>query len=192
MRVERLSGDQFTVFLTFDDLVERGFTNDDLWDDFSSVQELFSEVMYDASDELEIELDGSLHVQVYLMQAQGMHVTVTQINDTTNEDDDYIEMKVTLDESDELMFSFASFEDVIQVSSYLAPFGITGGTVYFYNGQYYYLLEETEFDQSQKEMIIALLSEYAYSSIITSHRLEEYGKVIYKDNAIGQIIKHFY
>lgn len=192
MRVERLSSEQFTVFLTFDDLVERGFTNDNLWDDFSSVQDLFSEVMYDASDELEIELDGSLLVQVYLMQAQGMHVTVTQIDNTINEDDDYIEMKVTLDESDELMFSFSDFEDLIQVSSYLSPYGVTEGKVYFYNDHYYYLLEKNEFEQAKKEMIIALLSEYAHSSIITPDRLQEYGKIIYENKAIEQIIKLFY
>lgn len=192
MRVERLSSEQFTVFLTFDDLVERGFTKDDLWDDFSSVQDLFSEVMYDASDELEIELDGSLLVQVYLMQAQGMHVTVTQVDEITTEDDDFIEMKVTLDESDEILFSFSNFEDLIQVSSYLSPYGVTGGKVYFYDEQYYYLLEESEFEQTKKEMIIALLSEYAHSSIITPDRLQEYGKIIYENKAIEQIIKQFY
>ncbi|MYL60606.1 adapter protein mecA, partial [Virgibacillus halodenitrificans] len=28
MRIERMSDDQFTIFLTFDDLIERGFTKE--------------------------------------------------------------------------------------------------------------------------------------------------------------------
>lgn len=192
MRVERLSTDQFTVFLTFDDLIERGFTSDDLWQDAAIVRNLFSDIMYDASNELDFELDGALLVQVYLMQAQGMHVMVTQMNDMMSEDEDYIEMKVTLDESHELIFSFNDFEDVIQVSSYLSPLGIEGAQVYHLDEQYYMLFEEEDLLQVQKENIIAVMSEYSHSTIITSYRLKEYGKVIYKNQAIKQIIEQFY
>lgn len=119
MRIERLADNQFRIFLTFDDLIERGFTRDDLWHDASSVRNLFSDMMYEASTELGFELEGMLLVQVHLMQAQGMHVIVTQDFEEQNWDEDFIEMKVTLDESEELLFSFEDFENVIQVSSYL-------------------------------------------------------------------------
>src|SRR5690625_1741406 len=110
MRIERVSDSQFTIFLTFDDLIERGFTKEDLWHDASSVKNLFSDMMYEASSELDFELDGMLLVQVHLMQAQGMHVIVTQKYENINWDEDFIEMKVTLDESKELIFSFRSEE----------------------------------------------------------------------------------
>ncbi len=78
MRIERVSDNQFTIFLTFDDLVDRGFTKEDLWYDAANVRNLFSDMMYEASTELGFELEGVLLVQVHLMQAQGMHVVVTQ------------------------------------------------------------------------------------------------------------------
>lgn len=186
MRIERLSDDQFTIFLTFDDLVERGFTKDDLWHDASSVRSLFSDMMYEASSELGFELEGMLLVQVHLMQAQGMHVIVTQDYDNTW-DDDFIEMKVTLDESDELLFSFHEFEDVIQVSIHLFDLGIENGEVYFMEDRYYMLINEEDLLEMNKEDVISVMSEYANPSIVTSYRLKEYGKVIFASKAIKQI-----
>ncbi|WP_373892670.1 genetic competence negative regulator [Virgibacillus natechei] len=192
MRIERLADNQFRIFLTFDDLIERGFTRDDLWHDASSVRNLFSDMMYEASTELGFELEGMLLVQVHLMQAQGMHVIVTQDFEEQNWDEDFIEMKVTLDESEELLFSFEDFENVIQVSSYLSKLQIMGGQVYYMDNLYYMLLDDNDLEDKIKEDIIAIMSEYANPSIITSYKLKEYGKVIYTSNAVKQIVQVFH
>lgn len=192
MRIERLADNQFTIFLTFDDLIERGFTRDDLWQDASSVRNLFSDMMYEASTELGFELEGMLLVQVHLMQAQGMHVIVTQNFENQSWDEDFIEMQVTLDESEELLFSFEEFEDVIQVSSYLSALSINGGQVYHMDNLYYMLVNENDLQDKSKEDIIAIMSEYSYPSIITSYKLKEYGKSIFTSNAVKQIVEIFY
>ncbi|SHF57488.1 genetic competence negative regulator [Ornithinibacillus halophilus] len=192
MRIERVSDQQFTIFLTFDDLIERGFTKEELWYDSTSVQNLFSDMMYEASNELDFELEGELLVQVHLMQAQGMHITVTQKIENTDWDEDYIEMKVTLDESKELIFSFADFEDVIQVSSNLSLNGIQDGKLFFMEERYYFLLQPDELNNNNKEDIIAIMSEFSSPSIVTSHRLIEYGKLIIPSGAVDKIIKEFY
>ncbi|WP_042223567.1 genetic competence negative regulator [Oceanobacillus manasiensis] len=192
MRIERVSDDQFTIFLTFDDLIERGFTKENLWHDATSVQNLFSDMMYEASSELDFELEGELLVQVHLMQAQGMHVIVTQKFENLDWDEDFIEMKVTLDESKELIFSFSDFENIIQVASYLSQIGISGGQVYFMQGTYYMLLDDNDLEEKNKEDVIAIMSEYSSPSIITSYRLLEYGKQIYVSDAVKNIMKSFY
>jgi len=192
MRIERISDNQFTIFLTFEDLVERGFTKDDLWHDASSVQSLFSDMMYEASSELGFELEGMLRVQVHLMQAQGMHVIVTQDEEDMDLDEDFIEMKVTLDESNELIFAFKEFENIIQVASYLSSLAIEGGQVYYFEDQYYMLLDDLDLADKNKEDIIAIMSEFSQPSIITSYRLIEYGKNIFSSHAIKQIISYFY
>ncbi|MFC3038951.1 genetic competence negative regulator [Virgibacillus xinjiangensis] len=192
MRIERVSENQFAIFLTFDDLIERGFTKEELWHDALSVRNLFSDMLYEASSELDFELEGMLLVHVYLMQAQGMHVMVTQNFENQEWDEDYIEMKVTLDESEELIFSFDTFEDIIQVSSYLASMSIEGGQVYFMDGLYYMLFSEDDLYLQDKESVIAVMSEFSIPSIITSHRLKEYGKEIFKADAVSEIIRLFY
>lgn len=192
MRIERISNDQFTIFLTFDDLIERGFTTQELWNDVKNAGNLFSDMMYEASNELGIELEGMLLVHVHLMQAQGMHVYVTQKIEHTDWDEDFIEMKVTLDESNELIFSFQEFDDLIQVATYLANVSISGGKVYFMNDRYYILLQDADLNMTHKENVIAILSEFSSPSIVTSARLNEYGKIIMENNAIDRIIDHFY
>ncbi|GGA61099.1 genetic competence negative regulator [Ornithinibacillus halotolerans] len=191
MRIERVSSSQFTIFLTFDDLVERGFNKEEFLHDATSIQNLFTDVMYEASSELGFELEGKLNVQVLLMQAQGMHVIVTQNCDTIDWDEDVIEMKVTLDESKELIFSFDDFEDVIQVSSYLSKLAVSGGQVFHMGSRYYMLLNQNELNGNHKENIIALMSEFANPSIVTSYRLKEYGKIIIQSNAIETIVNTF-
>lgn len=192
MRIERVSDSQFTIFLTFDDLIDRGFTKEDLWHDATNVRNLFSDMMYEASTELGFELEGVLLVQVHLMQAQGMHVVVTQKIENTSWEEDFIEMKVTLDESKEMIFSFKEFEDIIQVASYLSIINVDGGQVYYMNNRYYMLLHEDELTPINKENIIAIMSEFSSPSIITSHRLKEYGKVIMQESAVNQIMEIFY
>ncbi|GAB3791761.1 genetic competence negative regulator [Virgibacillus kimchii] len=193
MRMERLSINQFTIFLTFDDLIDRGFTRDELKSDVSITQDLFSDMMHEASAELDFKLEGMLHIQVYLMQAQGMHIIVTQNSETEEEnDEEYISMKVTMDERTDFIFAFENFEDIIRVSDYLSFFSIKGGEVYYFNQQYYMFLKDTDLEGTNKENIIAVLSEFASPSFITKYRLREYGVIIYSSGAINQILQHFY
>ncbi|HLR15878.1 MAG TPA: genetic competence negative regulator [Bacillota bacterium] len=191
VRIERLSQSEFTIFLTFEDLIERGFTKDDLWHDASNVRTLFSDMVHEASAELGIELEGFFLVQVYLMQAQGMHVVVTKKVENTTWNEDFIEMKVTLDESKEIIFAFEEFEHVIQLTPYLHEKHIYNAKVYYMNGHYYMLLMDPTILAAQTENIIAIMSEFASPSIVTSHRLQEYGKVIYETNAIQHIHETF-
>jgi adapter protein MecA 1/2 len=191
VRIERVSSNQFTIFLTFDDLVDRGFNKEEIWYDAISIENLFTDVMHEASSELGFELEGKLYVQVYLMQAQGMHVIVTQNCDNIDWDEDFIEMKVTLDESKELIFSFDDFENIIQVSAYLNTLTVYGGQVYYMGNRYYMLLKRNELNGNNKENIIALMSEFSNPSIVTSYRLKEYGKVIIQENAVETIMEAF-
>ncbi|MCD5323020.1 MULTISPECIES: genetic competence negative regulator [Pontibacillus] len=191
MRLERLSSNKFKIFLTFDDLLDRGISKEDLWHDLPAVHALFHDMMYEATDELGIELEGTLLVQVYLMQAQGMLIVVTQSDQTDeNYDEDYIEMKVTLDESKEMMFTFHSFEDIIQVAHHLSQLGIEGGSVYFMD-RYFMQLNDEDMDELNREDLIAILSEFGSPSTVTSYRLHEYGTTILRGNAVQEITTYF-
>ncbi|WP_173916277.1 genetic competence negative regulator [Halobacillus sp. Marseille-Q1614] len=192
MRVERMSNEKFKIFLTFDDLLDRGLTKEELWNDLPRVHRVFSDMMYDAGVELGVELSGMLLVQVYLLQAQGMLVVVTKSKEDIDEDDDYIEMKVTLDESKEMIFAFDDFEDIIQAGIHLYELGVIKGDVFYYNDHYYMLLDDVDIFHLDIEQVIALLSEFSSATAMTSHRLLEYGKPIMKDNAMETICKYFY
>ena len=199
MKIERLSQDRIRIFLTFDDLLERGIQKDDMWREPPKLHDLFSEMMEQAYNELGFEASGPLAVEVFAMPAQGMVVIVTRgkpgsHDDHTEDDldDELYEMEVTLEQSDIMMYSFRDFEDVISVSKQLDASNLTeSGRMYSYNSKWILALEPALIDQAKQNAVIALLAEYGEATSVTYAVLEEYGKLIIAENAIEQINRHF-
>ena len=102
MKMERLSHDKIRIFLTFDDLSERGIQKEDMWQEIPKVHELFKEMMEQAYNELGFDVTGPLAVEVFALPAQGMVVIVTKGTSSMfdDEEDDIYELEVTLEQSD--------------------------------------------------------------------------------------------
>lgn len=195
MRLERLNYNKIKIFLTFDDLSERGLTQEDLWHDIPKVHQLFRDMMSEASDELGFEADGPIAVEVFSLQAQGMVIIVTKgVVDYDEEDefsDDYIEMQVTLDHSDDIFYEFSTFEDVIQAAIRLHGVGVKNGKLFSYNDAFYLELDEFGLPNVPTETLIALLAEFGNPATLTTHRVIEYGKVLMEQQAVGELVKYF-
>ncbi|GAA0481286.1 genetic competence negative regulator [Salinibacillus aidingensis] len=189
MRIERLDSNRFKIFLTFDDLMERGFTKDELWYDFPKTHQMFQDMLFEASDEIGMEIDGNLLVNVHMLHAQGMLIVVTQ--DMEYIDEEYIEMKVTLDQNKEFMYCFTDFESVIQVSSHLTHLGIQKASVFYWNHHYYMKLFDEDLQYLNKENVIAVMSEFSSPSTVTSARLREYGRLVVENDAV-QVIQNYF
>lgn len=203
MKIERLSQDKIKIFLTFDDLLERGIQKDDMWREIPKVHELFSEMMDQAYSELGFDASGPLAVEVFALPAQGMVVIVTRgkmngsseerTSDDDDADDEIYEMEVTLEQSDIVMYSFRDFEDVIQVCRQLQAAALTeDGRLYAYNNKYILALEPALIETSRHNAVIALLAEYGEATSVTYAMLEEYGKVIMPTEAVKEICTHFF
>lgn len=195
MRLERLNYDKIKIFLTFDDLSERGITKEEMWQDIPKVHQLFRDMMLEANDELGFEADGPIAVEVFSLPAQGMVIIVTKsYNDEEIEefDDGYIEMEVTLDESEEIIYEFKNIEDVISLAPRLSSFGVPTGSLLYFETKYYLTFEEKDVLDIDTDTFIALLSEYGNPSTITIFRLNEYGKKLLNGNAIEQLYRNFY
>lgn len=194
MRLERLTYNKIKIFLTYDDLKERGITKEELWQDGPKVHQLFKEMMLEADDELGFKADGPIAVEVFSLPAQGMVVIVTKESDgyldDDQYDDDYIEMQVTLGESDEIFYEFATFEDVISLAKRMYPLGITDGSLYSFNDRFYMKFDDDDI-HLDFDLFIALLAEFGNSSTITSHRVIEYGKILMKEETIKRLYTTF-
>lgn len=173
--------------------MDRGLTKDDLLTDSLKVHQLFRDMIEEANAELGFEADGPIAVEVYSLQAQGMVIIVTNsVGDLEDEefiDEDYIEMQVTLDESKDIFYEFHTFEDVIQLSTRLKNLSIDGGRLYSFNHYFYLLLEDNL--EINTENVIAILAEFGYPATITKYRVHEYGKILFKEQAINDIYKFF-
>jgi adapter protein MecA 1/2 len=201
MKIERLSTDKIRIFLTFDDLLERGIQKEDMWREIPKVHELFSEMMDQAYSELGFDANGPLAVEVFALPAQGMVVIVTRgkveskhggRSDHEEDDEEVYEMEVTLEHSDIMMYAFRDFEDVISVSRRLGDSGLTeDGRLYSYKGQWILAFDPAAFETNRYHAVIALLAEFGEATSVTSAVLEEYGKVVIPTGAIQELRTHF-
>lgn len=192
MRLERLNHNKIKIFLTLDDLSDRGLTKEDLWNNSLKVHQLFREMINEASEELDFHANGSIAVEVYSLKAQGMVIIVSKNNDEELEDeflDDYIEMQVKVDEHQDILYEFLNFEDVLDLAKVLQRFEITEGALYSYQGRYYLLFDDIS--KIETEHLVAILAEYGTPTHMTTHRLHEYGKLLIKDHAVRLLNDYF-
>lgn len=203
MKIERLSQDRIRIFLTFDDLLERGIQKDDMWREPPKLQELFLEMMEQAYTELGFDASGPLAVEVLAMPAQGMVIIVTRgkVNRSSDDhsrdefddaDEDILDMEVTMEQSDVAMYAFRDFEDVISVAKQLMQSRLTeSGRLFSYNGKWILAIEPAGMEPPQYHAVIALLAEYGEATSVTYAMLEDYGKIIMPENAVKEICSHF-
>ncbi|NHM29098.1 adaptor protein MecA [Neobacillus terrae] len=191
MRLERLTANKIKISLSSDDLFERGLSKEDIWKDSIKWHQLFHDMLEEASEEFDVDFEGSVGVEIFSLQAQGMIMIIT-VDDASDEEilyDGFIEMQVRLEGCDDLLFIFQAFEDVICLCKSLDIAGIKGGNLYSINNQYFYHLQKKEGEDLEKAA--AILAEYGDASIVSPHWLEEYGKLIVKNTAVETILQYF-
>ncbi|WP_413372365.1 genetic competence negative regulator [Paenibacillus taichungensis] len=200
MKIERLSHDKIRIFLTFDDLSERGIQKEDMWQEIPRVHELFTEMMDQAYSELGFDATGPLAVEVFALPAQGMVVIVTrgkydpQQYGSGNEDDlpeEVYEMEVTLEQSDSIVYAFKDFEVLIEAAHMLRQHVTDAGRLYSYKDKWFLHFEPDDLDSTKHAALIALLAEFGEGSSVTPAVMEEYGKVVMPEQAVEVICTHF-
>ncbi|BCU81754.1 adapter protein MecA [Polycladomyces abyssicola] len=194
MRVERLGRDKVRFYLSMDDLLDRGINKEDMWRDIPKVHELFNDMMEQAYQELGFEISGPVAVEVFALPTQGMVVVVTRGRTPETDDDldvdDMYELEVTLEESEQIIFRFSDFEDLVQAAIRLKSLIRGGGKVYAYQNQYFLVFDE-EIQTDDLQAVIAILTEFGEPSTVTEHMLAEYGKPVMMEHAIEQLNRYF-
>ena len=193
MRLERLNSNRIKIHLTTDDLYERGLTKEDIWKDSIKWQYFFHEMLEEANDIFDMEIHGSVAVEIFSMKAQGMVMilTITETELDTEEllSEGFLEMQVTVEETVDILYEFTDIEYVIDAVKQLEQNNFKGGSLYNLNERYYLCF--VDISSFKEEQIIAILSEFGEASLKSIYVIEEYGNVIKKDNAIETLV-HFF
>ncbi|KGX92698.1 adaptor protein [Pontibacillus halophilus JSM 076056 = DSM 19796] len=96
---------------------------------------------------------------------------------------------------DDLSFvlEFKDFEHVIQLSHYFNNNEMVADQLYHFEDKYFLYVEFGEEDQTDEEQenILSQLLEFGSESTMTVYRLEEYGKVIFNEDALQNIRSYF-
>jgi adapter protein MecA 1/2 len=192
MRLERLTANKIKIFLTSDDLFDRGLSKDDIWKDSIKWNQLFHDLVEEASEEFDVDIQGSVAVEVFSLQAQGMILIITVDEAIEDEEilyDGFIEMQVRMEGFEDLLYEFDDFEDIIGLSKRLSTVNIFGGSLYAMHNRYYLVMNNLETENNIKAACV--LSEFGNASILSPYVLAEYGKQIIENNAVETILQYF-
>lgn len=217
MEIERVNDSTIKFFITYKDIEARGFDRDEIWYNRERGEELFFDMISEAHDREEFELEGPLWIQVQALD-RGLEIIVTkgQITDGNvkleipitkskgNElpveesiaklfDEQFVShFSDELDDQLELVIGFSDFEDLISLSH-----TFTGNefenTLYFFEGKYYLYVafNDAEYDDDEQDDMLSRILEFGFESEVSIHRIEEYGKKIMDSSAIKMIREHF-
>lgn len=106
------------------------------------------------------------------------------------DDDDYLS---SVDQDLIQIIQFEEFEDVIQLSHNLTFSDGILDRLYHYENRYVLLVQfdDIYLDDDQQDNIVSRLKEYGQRANVTVHLLQEYGKVIFADNALENTKQFF-
>ncbi|PLT34849.1 genetic competence negative regulator [Bacillus sp. V5-8f] len=192
MKLERLTNNKIKIFLTFDDLIDRGLTKEDIHENSLKVHKFFQEMIEEACDELSFKMSGSIAIEIFALQAQGLVIIVTKAEEdiVDDEEGEFLDLHVLVGEHPHILYSFCDVEDVIQLCHSLKSIGISRSSLYCFEDNYYLLIEGVE--ESDYDTVISLAAEYGTVSTMTLFRVQEYGKAIARNDAVDLLTKHFH
>ena len=200
MRVEKLGDNKVRIYLSYEDLNDRGIDRDEIWQNGRRVQELFWEMMENAYEEVGFEVEGPIAVEAFTMPTDGIVVIVTQLPSFSQaagdrapeeEADDLESGMATADLNEAFIFVFHDFEDVVRAAHSLRVHEGIGGSLYHYKNRYHLYFDEEEINEDTYDMIWSILHEYGELSSTTKAMLDEYGKLVMDGHAIDTITDHF-
>ncbi len=212
MEIERLNESTIKFYITYKDIENRGFDREEIWYNRERGEELFFEMINEANDKENFELEGPLWIQVQALD-KGLEIIVTrgQITDgnvrleipVSNEhanmpvdenivdmlDEKFVKSKYR-DQGDEqqelldLVIGFEDFEDIISLSHHFEVRGFKNALYHFENRYYLFVMFTDEFPEEEQDDILSQILEFGYESETTIHRIQEYGKEIIGDEAL--------
>lgn len=197
MVVERLGNNKVRIFISYEDLEERGIDRDEIWQNGRKVQELFWDMMERAYLEVGFEVMGPIAVEAFTMPTEGVVVIVTQVpaipeeTDKNKDETGSDEQIITVEQNSAVTFMFDDFEHVLSAAKSVYLSFDLAASLYHYKDRYFLYIDEEDMEQEDADALWSLLHEYGNLSNVTKAVLDEYGKVIIQDTAIQTLNQHF-
>lgn len=215
MEIERLNESTIKFFITYKDIEHRGFDREEIWYNRERGEELFFEMINEANDTENFELEGPLWIQVQALD-KGLEIIVTrgQISDgnvrleipvskdqlNAADDDSTVDTldenfvknkhKGREDEDPELLdvvIGFDNFEDIIALSHNFNVRGFDNSLYHFENRYFLFVSFTNEFTEDKQDDILSQILEYGFESEVSIYRIQEYGKEIIASEALQNL-----
>jgi len=197
MKFKRLSDDKVQIIVSSEDLEKRDVKKWDLMPSSPKAQELFQEMLDQAYDECGFEVDSEtqLMVEAYPMTTDSLVITLTKVKhadkDLFDHDfeedgeelfDDLEDEEIAELESDELVYLFRDFEDIVQLCKQISGEYHKNCNLYKLGNVYYLVFADPD---SLSDHGLGLLGEYGNLVHLAEAYLFEHGKIMVEKDAVN-------
>lgn len=211
MKIEKINDNQIKFILSKSDLSDRDLKFSELEYGSEKTQELFHEMMEQASTEYGFKSENApLMIEAIPMTTDSMMIIVTKISNLKELDtklnmftsnvlgnvtersqleryklkgDDLSYPKSSSSRNNVIIYYFNRLNEIINVAKKLNGVFIGHSSVFKYTNQYYLVLESTE-DIQKANYILSEYGQKLISNIKSKYHLMEHGEIITKERAL--------
>lgn len=213
MKIEKLTENKIRIIIKQEELKDKSLDLHTIMTKAAESQGLFLEILDRAKKEIGFNADGhKLLIEAFSSSDDVMVFTITKYEVIKDDNKNFafpishknlkVKRKINvISKSNFAVYRFDDFEtfclfcDNLKHHKQICLRGlIHSNSLYLYNGFYYFVLSEINLEHKSLSKFYTLLSEF---SIFYSHdhcfknKLNEYGKIIFKKNAINNVFKYF-
>ncbi|MBB6448476.1 adapter protein MecA 1/2 [Geomicrobium halophilum] len=219
MEIERINDTTIKFYITYADIEDRGFDSDEIWYNRERGEEFFFEMINEAHDHENFEIEGPLWIQVQAFD-KGLEIVVTrgQMNDGNvkleipvgkdkedNEiDDNIVDMldeqlrsrqkdrdSLTPEDPLSIVIAFQDLEDLIALSKAVKLENVKNEIYSLENVYYLHIEFDDYYDEDEQDNMLSRVLEYGDESDVSIHRIREYGNTIVPDHGVEVLSSYF-
>ena len=207
MRIEKLNEDKIRIFFNIDDLIEKDIDLHSFMSDSMETQGLFLDMLDKAETELGFNTKNYKLIIEALASSEGNFIiTVTRMlpsnENGLSKKKKSVRAKIKSVTPNKLLSAnaFNSFDDFCSFCTYvkntdiLAKSKLKSASLVLYNDKYYLIFSNLKLDIKEFKALYSTLTEFSSAvrnGAIFERKISEYGKVIFKKDAINECIKYF-
>lgn len=189
MKLERISSNKIKYSITFEELTNKGFVQDELLKDSFIWDVLFDEMLDEASRIYELNDFGAVSIEIFSLTSRELVLILTLEEEEPLQDSTITDEFLEIDENQSLLFKFEDFEHLILLAKRLESLNIihVDSSLYSIEESYYLKIDST----IDREALESLCGDYGEQAGVTEAYMEDYGIVIIEKDAIPLINFHF-
>ena len=191
MRVQKVNEHTIRIFISLTELTARDITMADLFQRSAKTEQLFWELIAQAREEVEFNLDQPFWIQATVASNDEFVITIMkQEEQNEGSNKEKTARKSTKGRVTELVYVFTDFEDVLGAVGRLPEFNQLRSALFLFEKEYYLVLNRMGIGK-KRLLTEAILDEYGEIVATTGVFLSEHGKVIIPVKAVQTLNASF-
>ncbi|QQK80795.1 adaptor protein MecA [Salicibibacter cibi] len=218
MEIERINDTTIKFYVTYADIEDRGFDSDEIWYNRERGEEFFFEMINEAYDHEDFEIEGPLWIQVQAFN-NGLEIVVTRGHmsdgnvkleipvgkdkDDNDVDDNIVDMldeqlrskhkgrDANAEDPLSIVIAFGDLEDLLSLSKAVQLDYVQNEIYAMENVYYLHIVFDDYYDEEEQDNILSRVLEYGNESDVSIHRIREYGKTVVSENGLEVLNSYF-